>query len=171
MKLRLILPLAILTGSTIAHAADAQLKPGQWNMNIHMQMEGMPQLTDEQIIQMKQMGIDIPFLSGKPTVMPQCITPEQATLKKPIDTSSNPDDQCVIKNYKKSGNSVTGDMVCTGDLKAQGRFEMIVNSETSYSGKWTLNGVTKEGLPIDQTTDIKANWVKPKCDAGVATLP
>jgi len=113
----------------------------------------------------------MPFLSGKPTIVPQCITPEQASLKKPIDTSSNPDDQCSIKNYKQTGKSVSGDMVCSGDLKAKGRFEMTVNSETSYKGKWTLKGVTKDGQPIDQTTDIDAKWVKAKCDANLATTP
>jgi hypothetical protein len=171
MKLRLTLLLATLTSPALAIAADAQLKPGQWDMNVNMQMAGMPQLSAEQLAQMKQMGIDISFLSGKPTVIPQCITPEQAMLKKPIDTSSSPDDQCAIKNYKHSGKSVSGDMVCTGDLKAKGRFDMTINNETSYSGKWTLKGVTKEGMPIDQTTDINAKWVKAKCDAGIATLP
>jgi hypothetical protein len=171
MKLHLALLLAALTSPAFAIAADAQLKPGQWNMSVNMQMAGMPQLSAEQIEQMKQMGVDISFLSGKPTIIQQCITPEQATLKKPIDVSSGTDDQCSIKNYKQSGKSVSGNMVCTGDLKANGRFDMTVNSETSYSGKWTLKGVTKEGMPIDQTTDINAKWVKATCDAGIASAP
>lgn len=171
MKFRLFLLVAALGSSNFAIAAATQLKPGQWEMTINMQMAGMPEISAEQIAQMKQLGIEMPFLNGKPSVFPQCITPEQASLKKPIDTSSNPSDQCTIKNYKQSGKSVSGDMVCTGDLKAKGRFEMTVNSETSYQGKWTLKGVTKEGLPIDQTTDISAKWVKAKCDAGIATTP
>ncbi len=170
MKLQ---PIILLLTAMIAAPALAatQLKPGQWSMSINMQMAGMPQLSPEQLAQMKEMGIDMPFLSGKPTIVPQCITPEQASLKKPIDTSSNPDDQCSIKNYKQTGKTVSGDMVCTGDLKAKGRFEMTVNSETSYTGKWTLKGVTKDGQPIDQTTDIDAKWVKAKCDANLATTP
>ena len=170
MKLQ---PIILLLTAMIAAPALAatQFKPGQWNMSINMQMAGMPQLSPEQLAQMKEMGIDMPFLSGKPTIVPQCITPEQASLKKPIDTSSNPDDQCSIKNYKQTGKSVSGDMVCSGDLKAKGRFEMTVNSETSYKGKWTLKGVTKDGQPIDQTTDIDAKWVKAKCDANLATTP
>ncbi|MDP2247954.1 MAG: DUF3617 domain-containing protein, partial [Nitrosomonadales bacterium] len=121
--------------------------------------------------QMRQMGIDVSLLGGQPTIIPQCITPEQATLNKPIDISSSTDEQCTIKNYQKSGKSVSGDMVCTGDLNANGRFDMTVNSDTSYSGKWALKGVTKEGLPIDQTSNVNAKWVKTTCDAGIATLP
>lgn len=170
MKLQPIIFIATAIIATPASAAT-QLKPGQWNMSINMQMAGMPQLSADQLAQMKEMGIDVPFLSGKPTIVPQCITPEQATLKQPIDTSSSPNDQCSIKNYKQTGKSVTGDMVCTGDLKAKGRFEMTVNNETSYKGKWTLKGTTKEGYPVDQTSDIDAKWVKAKCDANLATTP
>lgn len=165
-----ILPM-ILMSSSFALAAEAQLKPGQWDMTVDMQMAGMPQLSADQIEQMRQMGIDVSFLSGKPTLIQQCVTPEQATLKKPIDISSGTDDQCAIKNYKQSGKSVSGDVVCTGDLNANGRFDMTVNSDTSYSGKWTLKGTTKDGVPVDQTSNVNAKWVKSVCDAGIATLP
>lgn len=171
MKLRILLLAITFSSAGPAIAADAQLKPGQWETTIQMQMAGMPQLTAEQITQMKQLGIEMPFLNGQPTVMQQCITPEQASLQKPIEPSANPDDQCTIRNYKKSGKTVSGDMVCNGDLKAQGRFEMTVDSDTSYKGKWALKGVTREGQPIDQTTDISARWIKAKCDPGIATAP
>lgn len=171
MKLRPVLLFTVLASSGLAVAAGAQLMPGQWEMTVAMQMAGMPEVSPEQLAQMKQLGIEMPMLNGKPNVLQQCITPEQASLKKPIDTSSNPNDQCTIKNYKNSGKSVSGDMVCTGDLKAQGRFEMTVASDTRYKGKWTLKGVTKEGQPIDQSSDISGKWIKAKCDAGIATAP
>jgi len=171
MKFRILLLAILFAGTNPAIAADAQLKPGQWETTIQMQMAGMPQLTVEQITQMKQLGIEMSFLNGQPTVMQQCITPEQASLQKPIAPSANPDDQCTIRNYKKSGKTVSGDMVCNGDLKAQGRFEMTVDSDTSYRGTWALKGVTREGQPIDQTTDISARWIKAKCDPGIATAP
>ncbi len=171
MKSRILLLATVFAIAIPAMAADPELKPGQWETTIHMQMAGMPQLTTEQIAQMKQLGIDTSILSGQPTVMQQCITPEQASLQKPLDLSSNTDQQCVIKNYKKSGKTVSGDMVCNGDLKAQGHFEMTVDSNTSYKGKWALKGMTKEGLPVDQTTDISARWLKAKCDPGIAIAP
>jgi hypothetical protein len=171
MKFRILLFAFAVAVTIPAMAADPELKPGLWETKVHMQMTGMPQLTAEQIAQMKQMGIEMPFLSGQPTTIQQCITPEQASLQKPIEPSAKPEDQCTVRNYKKSGKTVSGDMVCNGDLKAQGHFEMTVNSNTSYKGKWALKGVTKEGQPIDQTTDISARWLKAKCDPGIATAP
>ncbi|CAG0996930.1 hypothetical protein MTYP_02615 [Methylophilaceae bacterium] len=169
MKFRLFLLLIPITSSALAFAATEQLKPGLWTMTINMQMAGMPQLSDDDIAQMRQMGIELPFVPGKPATVQQCITPEQATLEKPIDHYSNPDDQCSVKNYRRNGNSVSGDMVCTGDMKAQGRFVMTVNSNTSFSGKWALKGVTRDGLPIDQSSDIHARWMQAKCDPALIT--
>lgn len=171
MKSLLPLLLCALACSVPALANSAELKPGQWNMSVNMQMAGMPQLSADQLAQMKQLGIDLPMLSGKPTVIPQCITPEQATLKQPVNPTQNPDDQCSVQNYRQSGKVVSGDMVCSGDLKARGHFEMTVTSATSYSGKWTPQGVTKDGQAVNQSSDIKAVWVKDKCDASTATTP
>lgn len=171
MKSPLVWLLVILVSPSLAIAAGAQLKPGQWEMSITMQMAGMPEIGPEQIAQMKQLGIEIPMFSSKPSVIQQCITQEQASLKKPIDTASNPNDQCSIKNYKNSGKSVSGDMVCTGEMKAQGRFEMTVASDISYRGKWSLKGVTADGQPIDQSSNISGKWIKAKCDAGIAAAP
>lgn len=171
MKSLLPLLLCTLACSTPALANSAELKPGQWSMSVSMQMAGMPQLSADQLAQMKQLGVDLPMLSGKPTVVPQCITPEQAALKKPITPTQNPDDQCSVQNYRQSGKTVSGDMVCSGDLKAKGHFEMTVTSATSYSGKWTLQGVTSGGQAINQSSDIKATWIKDKCDANVVANP
>jgi hypothetical protein len=166
-NLKLISFAIALTLSFSAHAAE--LKPGQWDMAVTMEMKGMPQISAADMAEMKKMGIQIPFAGGEPIHVQQCITPEQATLKQPIDTSQA-NDGCKVQNYKHSGKKVTGDMVCTGDLKAKGKFEMTVNSDTSYNGKWSLKGVTKEGQPMDQTSDITGKWVQATCDARTKTF-
>ncbi|HEY8354865.1 MAG TPA: DUF3617 domain-containing protein [Methylophilaceae bacterium] len=170
MRFRILLSASMIAIAGTALAAGPQLKPGQWENQVSMQMAGMPQLSAEQLAQMKQMGIDLPFLSGKPTIIQQCITPEQAALQKPLNPSANPNDMCTIRNYRKSGKTVSGEVVCTGELKAQGRFEMTVESDTSYKGKWTMKGVSGDGQPIDQTTEIQARWVKAKCDPGAVAV-
>lgn len=171
MNPRILLFASILVATPSAQAADPQLKSGQWENMVSMQMAGMPQLSAEQIAQMKQLGVDLPFLSGKPTIIQQCITPEQASMERPINPATNPNDMCSLTSYKKSGNTVTGEMTCKGDLKAKGRFEMTMESDTSYKGKWSLKGVTSGGQPIDQTTEISARWVKAKCDPSIVTTP
>lgn len=146
-------------------AAD-QLKPGQWDMTVNMQMKDMPKISAEEMAQMKEMGIKMPMGGGEPMHVQQCITPEQATLKQPMNPSHGKDD-CTIKNYKHSGNMASGEMVCTGDLKGTGKFEMTLNGDTSYSNKIAFKGVTRDGHPVDQTTESSGKWVKAKCDAGI----
>lgn len=164
MRPATLLLLAALCSPFCAGAATSALKPGQWNLTVSMKMANMPQLSADQLAQMKQLGIDLPVLSGKPTLIAQCISPEQATLKQPINPQQKPDDQCSIENYRHSGNQVSGDMVCNGEMKAKGHFSMTVTDATHYRGKWTLQGVTRDGQPIDQSSDVSAVWVKDKCD-------
>ena len=159
----LVLALGLALFATVSAAAD-QLKPGQWDMAVSMKMKGMPEMSAEDMAQMKEMGIQMP-MGGEPMHVQQCITPEQASLKQPMNPSG--DQSCTIKNYRHSGNTASGEMVCTGDMKATGRFEMTVNGNTSYTSKMSLKGVTKEGEPIDQTTESSGRWVKAKCDPGV----
>lgn len=164
----------ILAGLTLAcclalpmavHAAE-QMRPGQWQTSLKMKMANMPQIPAEQLEQMRQMGIELPF-GDKPMVTQQCITPEQAKLDKPFTPQDQQD--CTVKNYKHTGNKVSGDVVCTGDTKATGNFEMALVSDTAYQGKWSLQGSNKDIGVIDQTSEISGKWIKAKCDADVPT--
>lgn len=167
--LKVILVSALLSSalllSTSANAAE-QLKPGQWDMAVSMDMPDMPQLSADQMAQMKQLGIKMPT-AGEPMHVQQCITPAQASMKEPINASRGKDG-CVVKNYKHSGNTASGDMVCSGDIKGTGKFEMTLNSNTSYSSKWSMKGVAAGGHPFNQSSESSGKWVKATCDAGIA---
>lgn len=160
------LTLALALFTSVSMAAD-QLKPGQWDMTINMQMKDMPKMSAEDMAEMKKMGIQMPMGGGEPMHVQQCITPEQASLNQPPMNPSQSKDGCTIKNYKHSGNKASGEMVCTGDMKGTGKFDMTLNGDTSYASKVSFKGVSKEGQPIDQTTDMAGKWVKAKCDAGI----
>jgi hypothetical protein len=156
------LALSMAFFASVGMAAD-QLKPGQWDMTIKMQMKDMPEISAEDMAQMKEMGIKIP-MAGDTMQVQQCITPEQASLKKPMNPSQG-QNGCTVKNYKHSGNTASGEMVCNGEMKGTGKFEMTIDSDTSYSTKVTFKGVSKDGVPIDQTTESSGKWVKAQCDA------
>jgi uncharacterized protein DUF3617 len=162
---RIALIIAGLSVSVIANAAPG-LKPGQWDMAVKVDMPEMPKLSAAQMAQMKQMGIKMPA-AGEPMHVQQCITPAQASLKEPINTSQGKDG-CVVKNYRHSGNTASGDMVCNGDFKGTGRFEMTLNGDTSYSSKWSMKGIAKGGQPFNQSSESSGTWVKAACDAGIA---
>lgn len=144
-----------------AMAAD-QLKPGQWEMTMNIKMKNMPQMSAEEMAAMKQMGIEMPGM-GKPMTIQQCITPEQAASKA-VNPSADPN--CTVKNLKKSGNKTSGELVCTGDPKATGSFETVMNGDTSYRSKMSLKGVSN-GQPIDQEIENSGKWIKAKCDPGI----
>ena len=162
-----VAPVAFALGLSVfassSMAAD-QLKPGQWDMSVNMKMKNMPEMSAEDLAAMKQMGIKMPGM-GEPMRMQQCITPEQASMKEAINPSG--DANCTVKNYKQKGNTVTGDLVCTGEMKATGKFETTMNGDTAYHSKMSLKG-TSGGEPIDQEIETSGKWVKAKCDPGIA---
>ncbi len=167
MKIFKVIVLASgLAACVVASAADGRLKPGQWDMAISMQMPDMPKMSAAQLAKMKKMGIQMPF-GGDPMHIQHCMTPEQASMKQPVNISQGKDG-CIVKNYQHSGNTASGNMVCTGDIKGTGKFEMTLNSDTSYTSKWSLQGVSKEGRPINHTTQSSGKWLRPVCDAGIA---
>ncbi len=157
-----LLTLSLALFALVSTAAD-QLKPGQWDMTVKMQMKNMPQISAEDMAKMKEMGIKVPF-AGEPMHIQQCITPEQASLKQPMDPSHGKNG-CTVKNYKHKGNTASGEMICNGEMKGTGKFEMTLDSDTSYSTKVSFKGVSKDGQPIDQTTESSGKWAKEKCDA------
>ncbi len=156
------LTLGLALFALVSAAAD-QLKPGQWDMTVSMKMKNMPQMSAEDMAQMKEMGIQMPF-GGEPMHVQQCITPEQASLNQPMNPSQGKDG-CTVKNYKHSGKTASGEVTCNGDMKGTGKFEMTMDSDTSYSSKMSFNGVSKDGQPIDQVTESSGKWAKAKCDA------
>lgn len=143
--------------------AIEELKPGQWDMTMDMKMKNMPEMSAEDLAAMKQMGVKIPGMGG-PMKMQQCITPEQASMKQPMNPTG--DQSCTVKNHKQKGNTVTGELVCTGDMKATGKFETTMVGNTSYTSKMSLKGVSN-GEPIDQDIETSGKWVKAKCDPGI----
>ena len=156
-----------LSYACIAQAANT-IRPGQWETAIKMNMHNLPQLGEEQLSQLESFGIELP-IGNKPLYTLQCITPEQAKLENPMLPPNG--EGCAIRNYKRQGNRVSGDMVCSGSVQATGKFDMQIKSETSFQGTWTLVGNSEQLGPIDQTTEISGQWIKAKCDANATTFP
>lgn len=140
---RLILTLTLALTAFPALAVD-HLKPGQWDMTINM--TGM----------------------GQPMHVQQCITPEQAAMKQPVNPAG--DQNCTVKNYQQKGNTVSGDLICTNGMKATGRFETTMNGDTGYRSKMTLSG-SSDGESMDQQIETTGKWVKDKCDPGIPGAP
>jgi len=159
----------VAMGMTFTNAAQAEgIKPGQWETSVKTNMANMPKISPEQAAQMKQMGIELPT-AEKPMTVQQCITPEQAKLDKPFTPQEDKD--CTVNNYKHVGNTVSGDIVCTGDMKAAGKFSMTTYGDKSYKATSSIKGTSKQIGVVDQKFEITGKWLKDKCDPNTLTAP
>lgn len=134
--------LALLFTLSFASQAADSLKPGQWEVTVKTSIKNAP-------------AID-------PMQVQTCITPEQASLE---NMAKQPSKDCKMQNFKHTGSKASGEMVCTGNLQAQGKFEMTLDSDTAYHATSSLKGTSKDGALIDKSTDISGKWIKANCDA------
>jgi hypothetical protein len=153
-----VLPAVVLP----ANAAD-HLKAGEWDVTVKVSQKGGPQIPPEQLEQMKKLGIPIP-LGGQAIVTTQCITPEMAASDKPFANDERDPNKCQVANYKRVGSKATGEMVCAGDFKGKGLFEMTLDTETEYHGAWSVKGVSSDMGPVEQTTELRGKWARAACD-------
>lgn len=164
---RFAAPSLLLTVLTLLAPSTAlalnEIKPGQWETAV--QVQGMPAISAEQVEQLRQFGIELP-VSGNAIVTQQCITPEQAKLKQPLLPQT--EDGCSVRNYQHQGSKFSGDLVCNGNIKGNGRFDMTLLSETAFEGKLSMQG-NAQGLPVNQNSSVAGKWVKAQCDADLPT--
>ena len=145
-----------------AYAAE-RLTPGEGDVTVKVSQKGGPQIPPDQLEQMKKLGIPIP-LGGQVVVATQCITPEMAASDKPFNSDERDPNKCQVADYKRVGNKATGEMVCTGEFKGKGPFEMTFDSETEYRGAWTVAGASASMGPAEQTTELHGKWARAACD-------
>lgn len=164
---QLVVPSLLMTALTLLLPSTAlalnEIKPGQWETSV--QMQGMPAISAEQLEQLRQFGIDLP-VSGNAIVTQQCITPEQAKLKQPLLPQT--EDGCSVRNYQHQGSKLSGELVCNGNIKGNGRFDMTLLSDSAFEGKLSMQGST-QGMPVNQNSNVAGKWVKAKCDADLPT--
>ena len=115
--------------------AQAEMKPGLWEVTTQMEMPGVP--------------VKIPA-----TKATSCVTPEQA--KNPGGTVPNAGgrgrggkDDCKATDQRIDGNKVTWKMACTGAMPMTGDGEMVFSGD-SYAGK--MNMTTAQGQMAMQLT-------------------
>ncbi|WP_263144257.1 DUF3617 domain-containing protein [Pseudomonas sp. RIT-PI-AD] len=149
---------ALLSLSALA-AEPGQIRPGQWDLTLKMNIAGMPQLTPAQVAQMKQLGIQVP-VGGQSMTSGQCIAPEQASLDNAVANFKG-QNGCSIQNYKRVGNRATGNLICS---QGKGTFDMQLDSPTAYHGRYTMSGGS-----MNQTGELTGKWRKDQCDPGVPT--
>ena len=142
-------------------------KVGLWSITTTMDMGGMrpmpqmPQMTPEQMAKMKQMGIQMPGMGGPPHTMTtqHCMTAAEVNSDKPPPAREH---DCTMTNEKIAGQSMSADMVCTGEMKGNGHLTVIYDSTEHYSGKMDFTGAS-HGHQMSMTNTFEGKWVSANC--------
>lgn len=135
-------------------------KAGLWSITVTMNMPGMPdmsKLPPEAQAAMRAHGVTA---GGHTMTIQHCMTQAEVDAIKPPPMRNGQD--CKMSNLKTSGQSFSADMVCTGEMKATGHFEVSYDSPEHYTGKTSFTG-TDNGHPISNTTTMEGRWVSADC--------
>jgi hypothetical protein len=159
--------ISILTLSTLCFSATVsaagQLKPGLWGMTVKSDaMKNMPKIPPEQLEQMKKMGVKVPQMQDGAMVHKVCISREMAERDQPpqIDRKES---GCQSKNYQRSANGYSLDMVCDGPhLKGIGKVTGTFSGNESFSSSYDFKG-TAQGRPVEQKMETTGKWLSADC--------
>lgn len=130
--------LAGVFGLSVAHAADR--KEGNWEVKVNMEMVGMP-------------------MKMPPVTVNQCVT-----AKDVVPDMSQRDQQCIVKDQKITGDTVTWKMQCTGKqgtMNGEGRMQYAADT---YQGQMQMNMVMDGAPPMTMKYAMQGRWTGP-CNA------
>ena len=155
-----IVPFLLLAVSTTAFA---QMKPGLWEMTMRSDaMKNMPPISPEQMEQMRKMGVDMPHMKDGGMVTKVCITKEMAASQEAPGLEKN-DMGCQTKNYKRSGNAYSTDIVCNGaDMKGEGKAKGAFSGDSAFTSTYEFKGAM-HGQPVSHKQEGSGKWLSADC--------
>jgi hypothetical protein len=165
MRKTTMLMFAMLATSGASMAAG-QMKPGLWEMSMKSDamtnaMKNMPKMSAEQIEQMKKMGVTLPSQDG---VMKSkvCISKQMAERDE-APRMDQKDTGCQSKNYQRSGNGYSVDIICDGpNMKGTGKATGTFSGNESFNSTYAFKG-TSHGQPVDHKQDASGKWLGADC--------
>jgi hypothetical protein len=166
MRTKTLLTLTVLAFSTAAWSAG-KMKPGLWEISLASDemkgaMKDMPEISPEQMEAMKKMGVNIPHMQGDTMKTKVCITKEMAEKDQPPEMNRK-ESGCQSKNYQRSGNNYTLDVVCDGpDMKGEGKVKGTFTGNDSFNSTYEFKG-TSSGRPVDQKSQSSGKWLSADC--------
>lgn len=162
-KLTVPLLLCSLLSASAAAWAAGQMKPGLWEMTMKSDaMKNMPKIPPEQMEQMRKMGVNVPQMIDGGMVTKVCITKQMAESNQAPGMEKN-DAGCQSRNYQRSGNTYSVDIVCNGpDMKGEGKAKGTFAGDSSFTSTYDFKG-TMHGQPVNQRHDTSGKWLGADC--------
>ena len=160
LTISLLLCLMLLT-SVVAGAAE-QMRPGLWEMTMKSDaMANMPPMSPEQLEQMRRMGINVPQTQDGGIVTRVCISKQMAERDQPPGMQN--DSGCQSKNYRRTGNTYSVDIVCNGPtMKGEGKAKGTFTGTDRFTSTYDFKG-TMDGQPVTQHHDSSGKWLSAEC--------
>ncbi|MEX2147442.1 MAG: DUF3617 domain-containing protein [Candidatus Rokuibacteriota bacterium] len=152
----------MLLAAATARAAE-QMKPGLWEMTMKSdEMAKMPPMSPEQIEQMRKMGITMPQVQDGGMVTKVCISKQMAERDQAPGMSQDASG-CQSKNYRRSGNTYSVDIVCTGPtMKGEGKARGTYAGTNAFTSTYDFKG-TVNGQPVTQHHEGSGTWLSADC--------
>lgn len=151
---------AVLVLLTVTAAWAGHGKVGLWKIMTKMDMAGMPQMSPEQMAKMRAMGIKLPMNNTFTTE--HCMTAEEVAMSRPPEMGRHGKQECKMQNLKVGGQSVSADMVCTGEANGSGHFLMTYDSPEHYAGSMSMK-MTVHGHQMASSTSFDGRWISASC--------
>ncbi len=156
-KFRLWVPVGCLAASALLLFAQADRKPGLYEMTSNMSWQQSP------MPQGMQMPPNSPF-GGGPHTSQVCVTQQM------IDRYGGPMPQsrgeCQMKNMTKSATGMTADYVCTGHMSGSGKMEASWTPNGESHSKVHFTGTMQMGqrsAPVEWTIDTTSVYKGADC--------
>ena len=152
MKLK-ILGITTILFSFAAAAQAAEMKEGQWEYTMKMDMPGMPQMPPGMQL---PPGMKIPGMGGEGYTVKQCVTKDKAV---PPQKDSK-DMKCEMTKQERKGDTFKWASHCTGksgEIDSEGT---AVYSGDTMTSEMKTHG-TMDGHPADMTMKTTGKYLGP----------
>lgn len=149
-----------------AAALAAHAKAGLWQITITMNgnnvhMPDMSSLPPEAQARMKAMGIG---MNGNTISMQHCMSAmDFATGRLPMSGTRNK--TCTASNVTYTGNHMSADVACTGDVARTGHIEADWDSDEHYTEAASMTE-THDGHTVTTSEKMEGRFLSSQCGAG-----
>lgn len=152
-----------LLGSSAAAGAAETIKPGLWEVNVKSDaMKNMPKIPPEQMKKMREMGINIPQMQDGGMVSKVCISREMAERDEAPELNQK-ESGCQSRNYQRSGNTYSMDIVCDGPaMKGTGKIKGSYSGKEHFNSSYDFKG-TAHGQPVNHHQESSGKWLAADC--------
>jgi hypothetical protein len=147
-------------------ALAAHVKAGLWQITVSVggnnaHMPDMSSLPPEAQARMKAMGIG---MSGNTVTLQHCMSAiDFATGKLPMSGAAG-NNSCTTSNVSYTGNHMSADVTCTGDVARSGHVEADWDSDEHYTEEASMTE-THNGHTVTNSEKMEGRFLSAQCGA------